>query len=164
VELKRPIVAVPVRLALVGREPVDAEIFVADVPRESKTQVLDDIAELLSEDATFLPVRFTTGVRLLAKHSLAWLAVQPQAAELAVELEFDDLPSEVVTLYDREHHVEVELVAGPLLRGAMFDSAPADRPRVIDHLNSASGFVRLWTEAEHYLVNKAHILAVSEVG
>src|SRR5207237_7686490 len=99
--------------------------------------------------------------RLLAKHSLAWISVQPQAAELAVELEFDDLPSEVVQLYDREHRVELELVTGAPLRGAMFDSAPADRPRVIDHLNGGQKFLRLWTESEHFLVNKSQILAVS---
>ena len=163
-ELKRPTVAVPVRVALVGRDAVAAEIFVPSRPRQGKTQVLDDIADMLTESTGFLPVRFTTGVRLLAKHALAWISVQPEAAELAVELEFDDLPSEVVTLYDREHHVEVELVSGGPLRGAMFDSAPADRPRVIDHLNGTSSFVRLWTEGEHFLVNKAQIVAVSEVG
>lgn len=162
-ELKRPIVAVPVRLALVGHDAVEAEIFVADVPRQGKTQVLDDIAEMLAENTSFLPVRFASGVRLLAKHALAWISVQPEAAELAIELEFEDQPSEVVTLYDREHHVEVQLLSGNSLRGAMFDSAPADRPRVVDHLNGASAFLRLWAESEHFLVNKAQILHVSEV-
>jgi len=164
VEVKRPIVAVPVRLALVGRDVIDVEIFVADRMRQAKGEVLDDIAALLGEPATFLPVKQGERVRLLAKHSVAWVSVKPEAAELAVELEFDDLPSEVVTLYDREHRVEVELTIGGSLRGALFDSAPADRPRLVDHLNSTAAFVRLWTENEHFLVNKAQIVSVSEVG
>ena len=163
-EVKRPIVAVPVRLALVGRDVVDAEIFVADRVRQAKTQVLDDIAELLAEPSTFLPIKQGERVRLLSKHAVTWVSVRPEAAELAVELEFDDLPSEVVTLYDREHRVEVELVSGVPLRGALFANAPADRQRVVDHLNTTAGFVRLWTEDEHFLVNKAQIVSVSEVG
>lgn len=162
-DVKLPTVAVPVRLALAGRDVLDAEIFVVDRVRQAKTQVLDDIADLLCDASTFLPVKQGAHVRLLAKHAVSWVSVKPEAAELAVELEFDDLPSEVVTLYDREHRVEVELVTGGSLRGAVFDSSPASRTRVVDHLNGAAGFLRLWTEGEHFLVNKVQILAVSEV-
>ena len=56
----------------------------------------------------------------------------------------------------------VELTTGGKLEGMLFDSAPADRPRVIDHLNGPGSFVRLWTSDEHYLINKAHILHVTE--
>jgi hypothetical protein len=153
-----------VRLALVGRDVLDAEIFLVDRVRQAKTQVLDDLAELLAEASTFLPVKHGERVRMLAKHAVAWVSINPEAAELAVELEFDDLPSEVVTLYDREHRVEVELVVGGSLHGTLFDSAPADRPRLVDHLNSTVGFVRLWTQDAHFLVNRAQILSVSEVG
>ena len=68
----------------------------------------------------------------------------------------------MVTLYDRRHHVVVELVGGGSLVGTLFDSSPSDRTRVIDHLNRAGRFLRLWTPDEHYLINKDQILHVSE--
>ena len=69
----------------------------------------------------------------------------------------------MVTLYDRQHRVEIELVAGTRLLGTLLDSSPADRPRVIDHLNGAASFVRLWTPHEHILINKAQIVCVTEL-
>jgi hypothetical protein len=58
--------------------------------------------------------------------------------------------------------VLVELTSGKILDGTLFDSEPSDRPRVIDHLRRPDRFLRLWTEDEHYLINKDHILAVVE--
>ena len=46
------------------------------------------------------------------------------------------------------------------VRGTLLDSAPADRSRVIDHLNAARRFVRLWTQDDHYFIATAHITAV----
>jgi len=158
-ELRLPTIAVPVTLVVVGHAAVTAELFVADVPRQSRSQLLDDIAALLDQDTSFLPVRGETGVRLLAKRSITWIAVT-RAEE--VDEEFDDSPSEVITLYDRRHRVAVELVTGEALAGTLFDSSPADRPRVIDHLNRAGRFVRLWTPEQQYLIAKDHILEVRE--
>ena len=45
----------------------------------------------------------------------------------------------------------------------LLDSSPADRPRVVDHLNRPGAFLRLWTSEEHYLVNKTQILHVVEL-
>jgi hypothetical protein len=161
-ELRLPTVAVPVRLALVGREPMDAELFMADVSRSGRSQLLDDVAELLDAAAGFLPIRDATGVRLLAKQAITWLALSRHEDE--EELDFEDLPSEVITLYDRQHRVEVALVTDATLVGMLLDSSPADRTRVVDHLNRAGGFVRLWTSDEHYLINKTQILHVTETG
>ena len=100
-------------------------------------------------------------VRLLAKHAVAWVAVHRHDDE--AEADFADIPSEVMTLYDRQHRVEVALVDGGKLVGMLLDSSPADRPRVADHLNRALRFVRLWTSDEHFLVNKTQILQVTEL-
>jgi hypothetical protein len=159
-ELRLPTVAVPVKLVLVGHAAVTAELFVADVARQSRSQLLDDIAVLLDQDTSFLPVRGEAGVRLLAKRSVAWIAIQ-RVADMDDDF-MDEEPSEVITLYDRRHRVIVQLVTGETLAGTLFDSSPADRPRVIDHLNRAGRFVRLWTPEEHYLVHKDHILEVRE--
>ena len=158
-ELRLPTIEVPVTLVLVNRPPVEAELFVADVQRHGRSELLDDVAALLDEPSAFLPVRGETGVRLLAKHAIAWIAINRE--EDAAD--FDDMPSEVMTLYDRQHRVEIALVTGATLVGMLLDSSPADRPRVVDHLNHPGAFVRLWTSDEHYLINKAQILHVTEL-
>ena len=73
-------------------------------------------------------------------------------------------PSEELTLYDCEHRVEIELTKATKLIGTLLDSAPVDRTRVIDHLNRAGRFVRLWTADEHFLINTTQIVAVTELG
>jgi len=160
-ELKLPTVSVAVRLSVVGAEPMAAEVFVADVPRLGRSQLLDDLAAMLEGEAGFLPVRHATTVRLLGKHAMVWIAVkrhQPRPMDTWVEE-----PSEVIQLYDREYHVEVALTGGTRLLGQLLDSSPADRPRAIDHLNRVGRFVRLWTQDEHFLINKSHIVHVTEV-
>ncbi len=155
----------PVRLALVGGAPGPAEVFVADVPRRGRSQLLDDVAALLTSPTAFLPVRLQSRVRLFGKHAIAWLAAprrgddQPDPAT-----DFSDEHSDVFTLYDREHIVELELERGTKLLGTLLDSAPVDRTRVIDHLNGAGNFIRLWSADEHYVVNARQIIAVTELG
>jgi len=157
-ELRVPTTAVAVRLALVGGAPAAAEMFVVTDARR-RGQLLDDLAAQLAGQASFVPVRWSSRVRLLGTHAIAWIAVarptdDAQASDSSVEL----------TLYDREHRVEIELAHGTKLIGTMLDSSPADRPRVIDHLNRAGRFLRLWTTDEHYLINTAQVVAVTELG
>jgi hypothetical protein len=177
-ELRQPTIAVPIRLAVVGAEAAPAELFVPDVPRPGRSQLLDDLAAMLDDEPAFLPVRRTAGLHLLGKHAIAWIAVTrrettrpipiwARASERAggsINAEmWPDEPSEVTTLYDRMHHVELAMIGGGRLIGRLLDSLPADRPRTIDHLNRAGRFVRLWTQDEHFLVNKTQIAWVAEV-
>jgi hypothetical protein len=153
---------VAVRLALIGGMPTAAEMFLADVPWRGRGHLLDDLTAQLGGPTDFIPVRWSSRVRLLGKHAISWIAVRLRGpdeppAEPASE-------PEELTLYDREHIVEIELVHGTKLIGTLLDSSPADRPRVIDHLNRAGAFVRLWTADEHYLVNTMQIVAVTELG
>jgi hypothetical protein len=161
-DLRIPTRTVAVRLALVGAMPIPAEMFVTDVHRRGRSQLLDDIAEELGSESTFLPVRWSHRVRLLAKHAIAWIAVRRHATGEIPSLDFSDEPSEL-TLYDREHRVEIELGRGTKLIGTMLDSSPADRPRVVDHLNRSGRFLRLWTSDEHYLINATQVVAVIEI-
>ena len=158
-ELRLPTFPVAVRLAVVGHEPTGVELFLTE-ETHGRSEMIDRLGELLDQPTAFVPVKGPRAVRLLAKRAIAWLALLRE--EPSPESEFDDVPSEVMTLYDRQHHVLVELTTGAKLQGMLFDSAPADRPRVIDHLNAAGTFVRLWTSDEHYLINKDHILHVTE--
>jgi hypothetical protein len=162
-ELRLPTKAVAVRLALVGAQPVAAEVFVADIRRRGRTHLFDDMATQLGAEAAFMPVRWGGQVRLLSRHAIVWIAVRRADPDHVPSTDFSDEPSEL-TLYDREHNVEIQLAGGALLHGAMLDSSPADRPRVMDHLNRAGRFIRLWTTDEHYLIHTAQVVAVTELG
>jgi hypothetical protein len=160
-ELRLPTTAVPVTLRLVAGTNVEAELFVADAVRRGHSQLLDDVAAMLDETAAFLPVRVERQVQLYAKMAIAYVSIARQD-EPDEDAFAEDVPSEVFTLYDRQHHVKVELTGDRALSGTLFDSSPSDRTRVIDYLNGASRFLRLWTEATHYLINKNQIVRVSE--
>lgn len=158
-ELRLPTIAVPVRLALVGGSIVDAELFLPDSVRGGRGQLLDALAEMLDEDFAFVPVREPTGVRLLAKRSITWTCA-PRRAD--ADEGGDESPSDVTMLYDRQHRVEIEIASGQRFSGSLFDSSPHDRPRVIDHLNRARRFVRLWTESDLTLISTEQVVAVTD--
>lgn len=146
-ELRLPTQAVHVRVALQGQGAVEGELFVTETGH-SGGQLLDDVAALLDDNAPFLPLRVASGVRLYGKHAVTWISLGHQVDDLA--------------LYDRLHRVDITLVSGETIAGTLFDSSPSDYPRVADHLNAPSRFVRLWTQSDHYLINKSQILHVSE--
>ncbi len=154
--------AVTVRLAIVGASPAAVEMFVPDVPRRGRGQLLDDLAAQLDGEVRFVPVRTTSRVRLVAKHAIAWIAIdrrQPEDAPAEPAVIPEDL-----TLFDHQHFVEVELAHGTKLIGTLLDSAPADRSRVADHLNRSGRWLRLWTTDQHYLINVQQVVAVTELG
>ncbi len=161
-ELRLRTTAVPVRLAMQGgAAATQAELFVLEQPQRSRSELLDDVAAMLARDEAFVPVRSANRVRLLGKHAIAWVAIR-RRDESPESLELDEA-LEGHALYDRQHRVELELVHGTKLIGTLLDSAPADRPRVIDHLNRSGRFVRLWTTDEHYLINQTQVVAVTEL-
>ena len=162
-ELRLPTKTVAVRLAVLGAAPAAAEMFVADVPGRGHGQLLDDLAAQLGAAAGFVPVRWAHQVRLLGKHTISWVAVHRSDHDDAPVADAAGEPPEELTLYDRQHLVEVELMHTGKLVGTLLDSFPADRPRVIDHLNRAGPFLRLWTSTEHYLINTSQVITVTEV-
>lgn len=169
-ELRLPTVIVPVRLCLNGQAPRRVELFVADVARRGRSHLLDDLAALLDTGGDFVPARAEGEVRLLSRGAIAWIAVPRRSGddlpptELPEEPEEPEELSDASALYDRQYRVAIELAHGPGLAGLLLDSAPADRPRVIDHLNRPGMFLRLWTPDEHVLVNKRQIVSVTEQG
>lgn len=162
-ELRLPTKVVAARLALVGAPPIDTELFVSDVRRRGRSHLLDDIATQLGGEATFIPMRWASQIRLLAKHAIAWIAIRRRDPDEMPSTDFENEPSEL-TLYDREYQVEIALAHGAPLVGTILDSSPADRPRVVDHLNRAGRFVRLWTSDEHFLINATQVVTVTELG
>jgi hypothetical protein len=171
-ELRVPMVPVAVEIAGVHAPPAPCEVYVADTPRHGRTALADDLAALLESAPPFLPVRFGAGVSLVGKHAIQWVAFALHTAEPAGGDDFGDTspddgprePSEVMTLFDSKHDVEITLVDGSTLTGSILHSSPADKPRVIDYLNRPARFVRLWTPRAQYLINKEHVARVREVG
>lgn len=186
--------AVGVRLALVAAAPSTVEMFLPEIPGRSHNQLLDDLASQLASDARFVPVRTASRVRLIGKHSIAWISVPryaPDAAragdappveappvEAPVEIA-DEPPSDAVvvlapepaadipeelTLFDHQHFVEIELAHGGKLIGTLLDSESADFSRLGDHLNRSGYWLRLWTPDQHYLINAGQVVAVTELG
>jgi hypothetical protein len=159
-QLRLPTIAVPIRVAVVGkRELVAAEVFIVDTPRSGRTAMIDDIVALFEGDGSFVPLRCDSVVRLFGKDALACIGVKRR---------YEDIPdveevSEVFTLYDHQHKVEVELIGGMKLEGMLMDSSPSHRSRAVDHLNRVGRFVRLWAADEHYLINKGQIVQVGEL-
>ncbi len=121
-------------MAVIGvRELLAAEVFVSDTPRSGRTALIDDVVALFENDSEFVPMRSPEGVvRLYGKSALACIAMRRRMTSVAAT---NEEHSEVFTLYDREHKVEVELVGGLRLEGVLMDSSPSTRSRAVDHLN-----------------------------
>jgi hypothetical protein len=153
---------ITVRLAIAGSTPSAVEMFVPDVPRRGRSQLLDDLAAQLDGTARFVPVRTTSRVRLVGKHAIAWIAIDRRDADEA-PAEPAEIPEDL-TLFDHQHFVEVELSHGAKLIGTLLDSAPADSSRVGDHLIQSGRWLRLWTTDQHYLINVQQVVCVTELG
>jgi hypothetical protein len=167
-ELRVPMVPVVVEIAGIDGGRATCEVYVPDVPRHGQHALADDLATLVDSDRPFLPVRTSDAVALVAVHAIRWLALATrndttQADGVPTEVSEPE-PSEVLTLFDSKHDVEVTLDDGTVLTGAILHSSPADKPRVIDYLNRATRFVRLWTPRAQYLINKQHVARVREIG
>lgn len=160
-ELRLPTLSVPVDLARAGRAPERVELFLTGAPGRGRAEVAGEVATLLEADPAFLPVREPDApggarVALVGKRAILWVAVP--LGSLGDEEEGGGL-----TLFDHDHGVRVELDVGDELAGHVFFSSPADRPRLIDHLNLPVHFLRLWTPDALFLINKHHVVRVVEV-
>lgn len=148
--------AIGVELKRAGRDPERAELFIDNVAGASA--IAGEVAALLESDTQFVPVREPDApggsqVALVGKRAIAWVAVP------LVRTDDDD----TLALFDHQHEVRVELDITEPIFGRVLYSSPADRPRLIDHLNLGVHFVRVWTTEVLYLINKQHIVRVVEL-
>jgi len=163
--LKVPTVPVPVELALAGDMRLRVQLFVPDRARTGRTQLALDLAAALDADPPFLPAREPGGhVVLYAKAAIAWVSIGLADPAPAADAEAaGDEPSEVTTLYEQQHDVEVVIDRGTTLIGHVLYTAPPDRQRVVDHLNQPGRFLRLWTSDQLFVIGKRHVVRVREI-
>lgn len=149
-------IAQPVRVALEGEPARDAMVFVPDVPRSARAQLLEDVAEALEEDRDFLPLMFGERRTLVNRNAIAFVAVarRPPGA--------DDEVSDVHALFDHLCPVVLRLHDGTSLRGTLLFSSPADRARLVDFMNRGPRFIQVWTGDELILVQRSGIRTLME--
>jgi len=147
--------AVTVELALRGRAPERARVFVP--AREDGEVARHAVIDLLEKELGFLPTQAESDrtPQIFNKDALVWVAVASHKVA-AAGAEDDD------ALFEYRHEVRVELVGGDMLVGELLYTLPPEHARVVDYLNSAGRFLRLWTPERVYLINKSFVERVFE--
>ena len=133
----------PVTLTLEGGERANATLFVA--PGAS-------VIRMLADAAAFLPVAFSTGTRLVARGSIACIAVHVIHAHVADHEE----------LCERQR-VLVRLRGGQMLRGELRWMPENANRRVLDHLNDSTSYLVIHENDHVNYVAKTYVASVEEV-
>lgn len=144
--------AVAVDLTLAGGQPRRVEIFLAEHrANEFRRQ---DVLDLLEKEHAFLPVQDagTSAGEIINKDALLWIGVPPTPFGSEA-----DAPEE---LFEFRRSVRVELLGTAALEGDLLYSAREESTRIVDHLNEAGRFLRLWTNDRLYLINKTFVLRI----
>ena len=145
IEKMRRIVAITLR----GGQRIDGEIFLRPTARYQSRPELP--IDLLNDGKPFFPILSNGVVLLLAKANVA-------VVETSNELD-DDFAAPVLGLA-----VEATLADGKSYRGSVFLETRADRPRLLDFLNSYNApFLALVEANRVFLVNTLSIAHMREV-
>ncbi len=160
-DLKLPKIPVVVGLLLEGADKLEVEIFVAQ--HHARYYERQSVIDLLEDEASFLPARHIDQNQwlLFNKSTVVWIEVPLRNGNLPVEEMPDTLEHE---LYDIRKRVAVEMAARQIIEGHVLYSAPPTHARLVDYLNQAGRFFRVWTEDTVYLVNKNRVLHVKDFG
>ena len=141
----------------VPKDVVAAEVWIADGPsRRLELFVVAGLglAEMLEHEAPFIPVREAGGASggaIVNKSAIVWIAV--------AAADGDD-----GELFNERRLLRVELAGGGSVEGELLYSPAEGRSRVVDQLNEAGRFVRLWSAERVWYVNKLMIARVVEKG
>ena len=149
--------AVEVELALAGGAPRRVTVFVAE-HRDNEFR-RQDVLNLLEHVQAFLPARDVESGQweIFNKDSLLWIAVplSPPGGETAGAAD---------ELFEFRHPVRVDFLGGQALKGELLYSAPAESTRIVDYVNEPGRFLHLWRGDHLYLINKAFVLRLVELG
>ena len=108
------------------------------------------LADLLREKGDFFPFRSEAGAFCVTnKTTITHIRYE----QISTEQEFAPIGNPV--------EVQVNFVGGEQLRGAVLIEMPEGRNRLVDFVNSMSGFFHLRSGEVHYLVNVAQLRDIS---
>jgi hypothetical protein len=155
--LRVPTEAIVVDIAMHGEPARALDLFVGSSRFHAWRG--KQVAELLERSHRFLPVhdRATDGVVLVNTERVLWVSV-PAAMPSVEEASEDDFE-----LYDVSRAVRVELHASDPLEGQLLFGAQERGTRVLDYLNAAGRFLRLWRDDRLYLIQRAFVTRVVEI-
>ena len=139
-----------VEVTLSNGHRLDGDVFVraSNRFRSGPEEPLD----LLNDDEPFLPLVLTTGA--------AYLVQKAQISMVRTRLpQGDDTMDRAVV----GMKVELTLIDGSTHLGCIFPDVRADRPRLIDALNTSLPFLALFAAEQLRLVNRRHIAYVRPV-
>jgi hypothetical protein len=141
---------VPVRLALIGCEPVEGYLSLS--PQAEMHEGPETILDRLNAPTRVVPfVRIEDGaVLLVVRAHIEWVAAGPDVAP--------SLVNRAHFQHTREEHVEVRLLGGKRHRGVLAIEMPHEFNRVSDFLNADGEFFPLQTPEGTLLFNKACLL------
>ena len=138
-----------VAITLAGGQRIDGEIFLRPTARYQTRPELP--IDLLNDGKPFFPILSNGAVLLLAKANIA-------VVETSNELD-DEFAAPVLGLA-----VEATLVDGKSCRGSVFLETRADRPRLLDFMNTYTAqFLPLVEANRVFLVNRLSIAHMREV-
>jgi len=149
--------AVTARLRLVGREPADVLLHLAEGAARHRGRELP--SDLLNQDSAFLPVQDAAGgeIRLVHRRSLLWVSIAaddergPDGGASATGADDPGVTSaRVRVLFDD----------GSELVGSLRWVLPAGQRRVRDYLEQADTFFPLHVGERVKLVNRDHVASV----
>ena len=133
----------PATLTLEGGERANVTLFVA--PGAS-------VIRMLTEAAAFVPVAFSSGTRLVARGSIACIAVHVIHAHAQEHEE----------LAERQR-VLVRLRGGQMLRGELRWMPESENRRVLDHMNDSTSYLIVHENDHINYIAKSFVASVEEV-
>lgn len=133
----------PATLTLEGGERANATLFVA--PGAS-------VLRMLADAAAFVPVSFSSGTRLVARSSIACIAVHVHHAHVEAHEE----------LAERQR-VLVRLHGGQMIRGELRWMPESANRRLLDHMNDSSSYLVIHENDHVNYIAKSFVASVEEV-
>ena len=106
-----------------------------------------EVLDLLEQGEAFFPAHDEAdALMLVARAAVVWVAVDK------------DVETEQEELFDYRREVCLDLDGGRSLEGQLLYAAAPDHARLIDYMNAAPRFFRIFTADRVYLVARAAVL------
>jgi hypothetical protein len=147
-DLRVPKRRLTVELLLRGREPCRLGVFLAE--HQDHSWHRQEVLDLLDEEAPFFPAHDEDADAwvLVGRAAVVWVAVDHN----------QDEPEDEEPLFDYRREVRLDLPGGRTLEGQLLYAAPPEQARLIDYMNAASRFFRIFTADRVYLVARSAVL------